>query len=347
MRIEWTVERELLARHWADRSIEPHDELTADDCEVLARYWCELRQEVYQAEVLDGAGGTVESRMLCQAKDRLRAITDAAGNAVVERAEEHARARAAERLGPELWEAYAARDCVRCQQIMGSPVLAARAVQEALGSLSRFHECRGQLRWFGRCRPNATAMTWPPRRPSASWSLCSRTCPSRTAGSAANGSTPPASPPAAAQRASARIVASHGGSTGIAAAADAFWPMAAATREVRIRCQEFEEWAPCVEIPADATEEQLQRLARRLAMHCGPKDLWMSPLVGKPPVLAAEAVEEVGQQDLRFWLGTRGRWHLMEDSGDRTPGSGRDAIGYPLGQAPSDVASQGGGRPGM
>ena len=84
------------------------------------------------------------------------------------------------------------------------------------------------------------------------------------------------------------------------------------TRIVRVRCEACPEWRPLVEVPEDATEEQMRILAARVACHDGPSH---------PRLEAASlVVEEVGRIDLRFQLGTRGHWHLVEEAEEAAGG---------------------------
>ena len=77
------------------------------------------------------------------------------------------------------------------------------------------------------------------------------------------------------------------------------------TKVVRIRSEACKEWGPCVEVPADASQDQLRKLALRVACLDSPTSL-------RPKEMGL-TIEEVGPVSLRFHLGTKGKWHPVQE----------------------------------
>lgn len=89
----------------------------------------------------------------------------------------------------------------------------------------------------------------------------------------------------------------------------------ARTKVVRVRCEAWPGWEPCVVVPAEASQEQLRKLARRVAVAWHPPGPENAGLIcGPADRRPALSVEEIGFLDLHFWLGTKGKWHLMQET---------------------------------
>ena len=101
---------------------------------------------------------------------------------------------------------------------------------------------------------------------------------------------------------------------------------AAETRVVRVRAVGHDGWAALVEVPADATEAGLQKLARRVACVDAPTALFLT----RPELLVEEAK---GEPTLWFRLGTTGKWHRVGEWDDEqvrpAPAGSADEDGGP------------------
>lgn len=100
------------------------------------------------------------------------------------------------------------------------------------------------------------------------------------------------------------------------------------TRVVRVRAAGHDGWAALVEVPADATEAELQKLARRVACVDAPSALFLA----RPELLVEEAK---GEPTLRFRFGTTGKWHRVGEWDDEyvrpAPAGSADEAGGPAG----------------